>query len=336
MNPSWDDEALTIRSDSLRVRRYRRLQSWYRENQLGLKPGRSNDTTTAKGVLKPARQVGSLLPFDGRSPVGVNFISREAFHHAEDRITQATSEKAALDPVRLRRNMLSSMPMCFNIFGTLRMHPNLLTELLNALLPLNVKEVEAVICEAAPLPAADYLDDRSAFDAVIFFVDTAGSRRFLAVETKYTEAFSQLRYDEIKHPRYVDACGYGWFSDGALDVLKGIPTNQLWRNTMLASSLETNGNSVWKTFDRGDVAVFCLAEDVAAQKCVDAVRTHLVDPERLHHVTLENMTSTAAGIPGVETFARRFGNRYLHPDDLDERVVDPLGPDGRSPNSVFD
>lgn len=332
MEPRWDDEVLAVKADSGRVRRYRRLQSWYREHQLGVEAG----TIKPSAGDERARRAGNYLPIDGRTPSGLNFISAEAFAHAEQRIEQGVAEKAALDPVRLRRNMLSSMPMCFNIFGTLRARPALLRQLLNALIPsLDVAEVEDAQCEVAPLPIDSYLGDKSAFDAAIFFTDTSGDRRFLAVETKYTETFSPKVYDEIAHPLYVDACNFGWFNDGALEVLKQVKTNQLWRNTMLASALQHHGNEKFGSFARGDVLVLCLAEDKGASACVSSVREHLSDPGRLQHVTLEDLAAKAAGIDGLEAFSRRLASRYLNPDHIEGRPVDTTGPTHAGLTSAF-
>ncbi len=162
----------------------------------------------------------------------------------------------------------------------------------------------------------------------MFFTDGVGAKRFCAVETKYTEPFSVREYDEVKRPRYADIThGAGsWFKPDSLGVLKKSKTNQLWRNVMLASALEQLGNPECGPMDSGEVMVLCLEDDVAAKKCVADVRERLVDPTRLHHVTLERFVNEARGLPQLRTWAERFALRYLRADDLADREPDLLGP----------
>lgn len=115
------------------MRKYRRLQSWYREVQLEVETATLAVKDRSSGA---ARQVviGSRLPdvAVAHQP-DLNFVSPEAYTHAVERIAAAKHEKAALDPNRLTRNMLSSMPLCFNVFGSLRGHsafPALLSKVL--------------------------------------------------------------------------------------------------------------------------------------------------------------------------------------------------------------
>ena len=69
-----------------------------------------------------------------------------------------------LEPTRLKKNMLSSMPVCFNLFGALRGEPGLL-ELIRTTLDPEATSIVRVDCEWAP-PPAEALSDKTAFDAV--------------------------------------------------------------------------------------------------------------------------------------------------------------------------
>lgn len=336
MTDEWDSDALLrVSNDSARTRKYRTLQSWYRHFQLGAEPGWNKPegwrpkSSTSKQVR---RLQGNLLTLeDGEQ--WLNFISSEAQDHALARIPVVKLEGGALDPNRLKRNMLSSMPMCFNVFGSLGERPALMARLLQELLGLDVDEIVAVHCEYATQNPATYLGDRSAFDAYVEYCDRNGGRRFLGIETKYTEPFSQKEYSEHDHPNYkvVTDRHDGWFKPESIPILMKSATNQLWRNTMLAAALEHEDD-----FVRGDVLVLALGEDEGAKNCVTKVSAQLVDTSRLHHLSLECLAESAASIDGLSTWAKRFSHRYLHPGDWDTRQVDPDGPCvGRSPTSVF-
>ena len=73
--------------------------------------------------------------------------------------------------------MLSSQPMCFNLFGPLVGDLSLATRCMRALLPGEVGEVTEVRIEYGPSPADEYLGDRTSFDAFVGYTRPDGSRR---------------------------------------------------------------------------------------------------------------------------------------------------------------
>ena len=87
-----------------------------------------------------------------------------------------------------------------------------------------------MVCEVKP---TDALGDRTAFDAIIWYRAAGGDRRFVAIETKYTEPFSAKAYDSAKYRSVTE--GSGWFQTGAAELLRASATNQLWRGLMLAA-----------------------------------------------------------------------------------------------------
>jgi hypothetical protein len=95
---------------------------------------------------------------------GRNFLTQEIYEVALDRITQGSG---AVEKYRLLHNMLSSQPMCLNLFGPLVRDHDLAKYLLATLVPERISEVTRVEIEWAPQPATDYLNDRTAFDAFI-------------------------------------------------------------------------------------------------------------------------------------------------------------------------
>src|SRR5215213_6649233 len=96
-----------VASDNAVTRRERRRQSAYREEMLKLPPGTARD----------GRTLGNYLPADDRRS---NFLSPEAADYAAARVDVVRSEGGQLEQTRLFTNMLSSMPLCFSVFGHLR------------------------------------------------------------------------------------------------------------------------------------------------------------------------------------------------------------------------
>lgn len=100
---------MAVDSDSKRTARYRRLQSLWRETVVGLPPGQDS-----KG-----NSIGSWLPeaSDGQwlTPVIAAYV--------ENPVPQALRDGEAIEQKRLRTNLMSSQPLCFDIFGQFAAQP---------------------------------------------------------------------------------------------------------------------------------------------------------------------------------------------------------------------
>jgi len=293
---AWDSPVLEVKSDAPLVRRYRRLQSWYREHRLGVAPGPSGNRTVGSSVPKGLHR-------------GLNFLTPQAWEHAEERIVEVQQEGGTLEPDRLLRNLLSSMPMCFNIFGSLRELEGF-PELVAAVFDPEATFVGDAVCEWAP-PKAEHLNDRSAFDAIVRYSTASGQQRFIGVETKYTEPFSQPDYTNDRYESVTASCG--WFASGAYEALSQSAAKQLWRTVMLTAKYEETSGAM------GRAAVLALAEDERAAAAVALVRQHMTSPDRLLLVTLEDLADAASGSADrrVQSWAAAFAERYLYPDRLD-------------------
>jgi hypothetical protein len=232
----------------------------------------------------------------------LNFLNESAVGHASVRAQAVQVERGALDAYRLYHNMLSSMPLCFNVFGALRAAPAFI-ELVRHIDP-EATVVEDVICERKPSAG---LGDNTAFDAFVTY-HAGAHRRFLGVETKYTEPFSQKVYDTERY-RTVSA-DPEWFAPDAADRLLGTATNQLWRTVMLAAVTEQDDSL---GFERGRAVVLTTADDTAAAAAVEATHSVLASPDRLTHLTLEDLVDTAdaAGDASLGRWATDFRRRYL-------------------------
>lgn len=313
--PAWDSPDLFPTSDAKRVARYRRLQSWYRAVQLGVEAGTSGNY--------PA--LGSYLHADAvAAQRDLNFLHPAAHEHAETRALKVQDEGGSLEPKRLFHNMLSSMPMCFNLFGAMRGEHTAFLPVFQKLFDSEATAITEIVCEWAPADLAARIGDRTAFDAVILYV--AGAEpRFVGIETKYTEAFSAEPYDR---PQYRTlTADSDWFVDGAdVELLKGPKANQLWRNTMLAAALEASGSK-----GTGRVAVVALADDSGAQAALEIVQPQMTAPasDHLRLVTIEDILSTAEKLaPQLSWWATSFRRRYVATDmpDNSSDQQDPRGP----------
>lgn len=250
----------------------------------------------------PSLRVGSTLDrADVAQRPELNFIDARALEHARRRSAEVQDEGGTLEVDRLLHNLMSSMTMCFNIFGSIG-DVDGSAEVVRRLLDAETTAVDAAVCEVKPTGS---LRDRTAFDALVAYRARDGGRRFIAVETKYTESFSTTVYDNDLYRSVTERCG--WFKRGAAERLRRRDTNQLWRGLMLTALTEA------ETGERGSYAVIAPADDEAAQAAVEVVGDHLIDPARLRFLSLEELVTAAAesGDGVLVSWADRFAVRYL-------------------------
>lgn len=103
---------------------------------------------------------------------------------------QLHQEKGAmLKEDRLLGNLLSSQPLCFNLFGDLRANLDDAAAVMGALLPqLQIASVQDILFEHSPGRRVEkYGNDRSAFDVAIKYTNTSNEAGLIGIEVKYHE-----------------------------------------------------------------------------------------------------------------------------------------------------
>ena len=266
--PAWMDPGLRVHSDPQRRAERRLLQGWWRETELGLAPGRDE-----RGALR-----NNMLPMSAvQSDPGLNFLDPAVSAYAQHRAPTVIRLDGTLDEDRLFRNLLSSMPMCFNLFGMFRAHPVSAARVLSMATGLDVAHIQEIEVEWIP-EGAHLLGDRTAFDAWVRYTTSTGRRGFFGVETKYTEPFSQRVYMRDRS-REVTGWPESGFMPEAAEVLSGQQTNQLWRNALLAVAVRREGS-----FDDGHVLVVALDDDPHVHQAMDVFNQGHREPDSLVRV----------------------------------------------------
>ena len=302
-SPSWDNPILRVTSESQWRAQYRLLQSWYREIIIGAPPG-----------IYRGRQRGNHLSQKWlEDHPHANFLSSEVGKYVERRVVEAKAEGATLEEERLRSNMLSSMPLCFNLFGHLRAYPQDAAAPLALAFDLDISEITRIEMEWGPNPE-EHLRDRTAFDAYIEYLDSNGKSGFIGVETKYTESFSPIEYESDEYTTVTNSSESG-FKPEAEKILKGRKTNQLWRNAMLVVSHRSKSK-----FTYGHVAVVHCDGDRGLESAITKFEAQLSDRDSLLRIaSLETIIGELASVEVFKKFAAEFTRRYL---DLSPIMVD--------------
>jgi len=205
--------------------RMRRHQSWYRSAVLRLPAGTGPQPQSS-------RILGNMLQAND-AQLGRNFLTPEIHEVARARLRHGGR---SVEPFRLLHNMLSSQPMCFNLFGPLVHDAALATRLLQCIPSLQVERVLSIQLEHAPEPAREYLADGTSFDAFIEYQHRDGRRAFVGIETKLTEPFSQNVHDTPAYRRWMSGPTSPWRREAEASA-SAIAHNQLWRDHLLAVAL---------------------------------------------------------------------------------------------------
>ena len=103
---------MKIKSDSKFKAKRRNLQDYYRSNILKVQCGTGPDRNSTHFL-------GNCIVDGDKS--GFNFLNEYLFRYAKQKVKdKQISSDLTIDKFRLFNNLLSSMPMAFNLFGLFR------------------------------------------------------------------------------------------------------------------------------------------------------------------------------------------------------------------------
>lgn len=281
------------------IARMRFHQSWYRHTVLGLEPGPN-----------PRGQIyGNMLTQqDGHE--GRIFLSESTFEHAKERYPFS---KGGGDASRVYCNLLSSEPMCFNLFGPLKSDLDLATDLMRRLagFPGDASVVN-VLFEDAP-DKESHLNDGTSFDVFVEYKRPGERRGLVGIEIKLTEPFTQKHCDfDADYARWQDR-GEWWWKPGAEADFSNLSFNQLWRNHLLVYAML---NQPEPEYDEGSCAVVHAASNAHTHKAIASYRALLypVGDQTLHDWTLQSIVEAwTLALDGTwhQKWLDGFRNRYL-------------------------
>lgn len=191
-----------------------------------------NIPTLADDRAKSHSFLGTILSPEA-ARAGKNFLSPE-IHRLALQEWLLCEDDAAIDPERLFGNALSSMPLVFNLFGSLALDLNLATTVFRILLPDFVHSVQRIIFEHSPgRRNKNLLADRSAWDLAAHCMATNGEPATVFIEVKFSESMEgpaarmRDRYNEASSQVRL-------YRDPDSAILRSLAIEQLWREHMLA------------------------------------------------------------------------------------------------------
>ena len=214
---------------------------------------------------------------------------------------------------RIFNDLLSSQPLCFNLFGELTCDLSLASAVVNSMTDGRFTAVTKIDFEWSPgRRDPRYLNDRSAFDVFLRCCTAAGGKGFIGIEVKYHENLAGLagghksEYDNV-------ADKMGCFREDR-EPLKKSPMQQIWRDHLLAGITR-----IVDGYDDGLFVTLYPKDNLDVANALSDYRAHLLNEGSFAAWTLEDFIghlqkrSDAAWI-------ELFGDRYLAFEKLDRSL----------------
>jgi len=253
---------------------------------------------------------GNFLNLDFAKKSGANFLTKGINEIVEYEVKNKSKDRKVIKEPRIWNNLLSSQPMAFNLFGELKLHKNVATEVFKNLYPeKKIKEVTQIEFEYSPNRRSEkYTSDSSAFDVFVVYENNGKQKGFFWIEVKYSEhlrdapSTHKKRYEEI-------SVGSGIFDMSKLEELKKKPIQQVWRDHLLTLSMW----KINKDYDFGDFIYLYPKDNTSCQQGVEKYQTVFQENKESHFLplTVEKFIEELK-IICKENWVLEFEDRYLN------------------------
>jgi len=296
-----------IKSDNEFQRRARLLQSIWREKK-GYAAGEH------KGQMLGSRitEADAIAGHNFLTP-GIHKVAKRAKAHRNGQV---------IEPNRLFGNLLSSQPLCFNLFGELADGGNIgdfriATSIFSEMIQRPMKTVSHLEFEKSPGRGdVEFLGDGTAFDFYVEYVTAAEGKGFIGIEIKYhenlvsTERITEgTRYHEV-------ATRSEWFRKDAYLELGKSPLVQIWRDHLLAASMLQHKKS---DFQEGYYLIIYPHGNRACSEAIARYRTLLDSKDTFIDKTLEQACLVLKKYVN-EKWLDEFEKRYLDFAQVDRLI----------------
>lgn len=288
-------------------RRARILQSIWREEQ--------NLPCGAHVGPTGSRPLGSRLQMPGAKDTLANFLTENIRKVVCEEVLDPDRSAGKLySKPRIFNDLLSSQPLCFNLFGELRYDIPLLSQVVNELTNGRFAKLVKIEFEHSPGRGdPKYTADSSAFDVFLECETSAGKLGFIGIEVKYHENLRgpaskhKARYDEI-------AKQMGCFRAGAREELKKSPLQQIWRDHLLAGATTKADN-----YEDGIFVVLYPKDNEHVRNAVEAYNGCLASTDSFAAWTMEDFVGQLKQRSSVPWIGQ-FVNRYLAFEKIASRL----------------
>ena len=247
---------------------------------------------------------------------GKNFVNDFAFNYAKQRV-EGRKKYETFSVDRLFNNLLSSQPMAFNLFCPFieMLEKGKVKEVSSVFRAIfhdkGIDKVKKIVLEYLHTDIQNYLNDKTAMDAIIRYIDDEGKDSFIAIETKYTDVLgTNSASNTTLHKEWIKRLGE-FKKESETELLNDKkPISQIYRNFLL-----TECYGVLEGANRYFSVILAPAQHPTTLDEVNSLKDEL-KPEfqyKISSVTLEDfIEKTLEKCPQSELAPFiYFKNRYL-------------------------
>lgn len=263
-----------------------------------------------------SRKLGSRIESESAKK-GANFLTQDiaklAFRESVYREIGAVIEQE-----RLWTNMLSSQPLCFNLFGALKLDIDKANRFFQHLLSDYVASVEDIYFEHSPGRGdSAFTEDGTAFDAFVTCTTLQGQHGFVAIEVKYSESMAGPL--ATLRPRYDDlSMAVGVYREPESRALRANPLQQIWREHLLSRSMIIN-----KLYESGRFVLIYPKQNYHCESAAKLYQRELISSEPaisgFQPVIMEACLAAYRAI-GEDEMAQALHERYLDFGKIEEVI----------------
>lgn len=259
----------------------------------------------------PMLKLGNFIDTEFAKTTKSNFLTDNIKKLVIQEVAKAKKTGGLIGEPRIWNNLLSSQPLCFNLFGELHFDLDLATKYFNLLFPKRLEKVTAIKFEYSPGRGdIKYIGDHSAFDVFVEYTKD-DKRGFIGIEVKYAESLKEETKDKAnknfkeQYATLTNTCGI--FKTNRVDFLRQPPLSQIWRDHLLCIATRQD-------YDEGFFVFLFPSKNKQCETGIKEYQEHLSSKEEIvsgfYPRYLDDFIQTLDKIVQSD-WTKELSNRYL-------------------------
>jgi hypothetical protein len=225
------------------------------------------------GYPRPESKLGNYIETEFAKKSRANFLTEKIRELVTQEVANVKKNGGLIGEPRIWNNLLSSQPLCFNLFGELSNDEfDLATKLFKKLFPDRIDEVTAIKFEYSPGRGnPKYIGDHSAFDVFIEY-NHGRNKGFIGIEVKYAESLKEETKEKAnknfkeQYATLTNSCGL--FKPNSVEFLRQPPLSQIWRDHLLSVATKQD-------YDEGFFVFLYPSKNHFCQKGIERYKEYL-------------------------------------------------------------
>jgi len=238
-------------------------------------------------------EIESLISYDYAFTNMANFISEHTKNFIRMELPHLETTPV-FDTNRFLTNLLSSQPLCFNLFCKLKEQLNIATIIFQKLLPnIDISEIIKIEYEYSPGRGnIKFTRDNTAFDVFIEYLQRNRKKCFLGIEVKYTETLNEdkqdkiMKYDKVRYKELTVKSGM--FKNVSTENFKKPKLWQIWRDHLLSISMLKESEVLYEYEKRYFIYLYS-SQNTQCNEGIKMYKSYLNDNHNVLEIHLEKI-----------------------------------------------